>query len=90
MIVGGNHLDLKEEFRISFTGSVNNSAFSVNSQVGIPSGLLALVRLSFISFIKTSCLVTKVKICAKRKVIWQWREDDNMDERKALLIMLAS
>ena len=70
---------LIEEFRISFTGS-DNSAFFFNSQVGIPSGPLALVGLSFISFVKTSCLVTKkngfitVKICAKRVVIWQWRE----------------
>ncbi len=65
----GKQTSLNEEFRISFTGSANSSAFSFNSQLGIPSGPLALVGLSFVNFIKTSCLVTEKTVTLLSKLL---------------------
>ena len=49
----GRQRSKKEEFRMSATGAANKSAFSFNTQEGIPSGPDALFILSTDSFSKT-------------------------------------
>ena len=49
----GRRRSKKEEFRMSATGAANKSAFSFNTQEGIPSGPDALFVLSADSFSKT-------------------------------------
>ena len=49
----GNRASLKEQLRISVTGSASKSAFSLRSQPGIPSGPVALVGFKADSFFKT-------------------------------------
>ena len=49
----GRRRSKKEEFKMSATGAANKSAFSFNTQEGIPSGPDALFVLSADSFSKT-------------------------------------
>ena len=50
---GGRQPSRYEQFRISMTGTVSRSAFSFNSQAGMPSGPKALVGFSAVNFLKT-------------------------------------
>ena len=49
----GRRRSKKEEFKMSATGAANKSAFSFNTQEGIPSGPDALFVFSVDSFSKT-------------------------------------
>ena len=49
----GRRRSKKEEFKMSATGAANKSAFSFNTQEGIPSGPDALFVLSADSFSRT-------------------------------------
>ena len=49
----GRRRSKKEEFKMSATGAANKSAFSFNTQEGIPSSPAALFVLSADSFSKT-------------------------------------